>query len=553
MTTNEIKKKKLPLFAMQLMAMGLLVTSAYTASLPPPPGGPPAPILTGISASGPTLVDEETSEQYTCVGSYSDGTTALVNAIWSEDSAYATINGSGLLTAGNVAADQAVNVTATYGGFTKTVAATIAYVVPLLDTISISGTSSMNEETTEQFTCTANYSDGTTALVSASWSENSAFASINTSGLLTAGNVASDQNVTVTAEFDGKTAGKVVMVKYVAPNLAGITISGPTSLNEETTAQYSCVASYSDGTSTTVSPNWTDNSSKASISSSGLLSAGDVSADQSLTITASFGGRSDTYGVSIKYVQPTVAGITITGPVSLDEETFAQFVCTASYSDGTSGSVTPSWNENSVFASINGSGLLSAGDIDSDQNVTISATYEGQSDTHSVVMNYVTPPVVLTSIAISGPNSMDENSTAQYSCMALYSDGSSTAVVPVWSENSAFSTIDTAGLLSAGNVAVDETMTLTADFDGESSTYAVDVMAIGTQVIFPLSGFVGQTVYAELYDYTSDTWITLSEEFEPKEMVIENVILDQWYWLGLNVYDEVNGEPVIVYGGWIRM
>ncbi len=81
--------------------------------------------------------------------------------------------------------------------------------------------------------------------------------------------------------------------------LSYIKISGPNQMDESTSTIYTCEAIYSDGTSTTISPAWSESSSYASIKSSGLLSANDVDTDQNVTITASYQGKTETYTVSI--------------------------------------------------------------------------------------------------------------------------------------------------------------------------------------------------------------------------------------------------------------
>jgi preprotein translocase subunit Sss1 len=476
-----------------------------------------------------------------------------VTPSWSENSSFATISGSGSLSAGNVSADQSVTISASYGGKSDTHSVTIKYVPATLMGIAISGSTSLNEGTTAQYTCSATYSDGSSVAVPPTWSENSSYASISASGVLSAGDVSADQSVVITASFGGKSDTHSVTIKYVPPVLTGIVVSGSTSLNEGTTGQYVCTASYSDGTSKSIVPSWSENSAYASISALGILSADDVTSDQSVVITASFGGKSDTHSVTIKYVAPTLSGIVISGPAIIDEETSAQYVCTANYSDGTSETVTPAWSENSFYTTIGGSGLLTAADVSADQNITVTATYGGKSDTHAVVVNYVVPPVELTSITISGPGSMEENTTSQYVCMAHYSDGTSAEVSPVWSENSTFASIDGSGLLGAANVAADENVTVTARFDGQVDTQALVIMVMGDQVVFPLNGFDGKTVSAELWDDTTQTTIPLGEEFEPEEIVIENVKSNQWYWLGLREYDVTAGEWVLVHGRWIWM
>ena len=124
--------------------------------------------------------------------------------------------------------------------------------------------------------------------------------------------------------------------------------------------------------------------------------------DQSCTITASYGGQSDTHNVTIKNVPPTLTSVTITGASQVNESSGAQYTLTASYSDGSTTNVTNSaaWSENSGYASISSSGYFTASAVPSDQSCTITASYGGQSDTHNVTIKNVPP--TLTSVTITG-------------------------------------------------------------------------------------------------------------------------------------------------------
>ena len=233
-------------------------------------------------------------------------------------------------------------------------------------------------------------------------------------------------------------------ITYTVPaevTLSSITISGPTQLNENSSAQYACTAHYSDGSTAGLSSGvtWSENGAATSINASGLLTAANVTADTAVTITASYGGRSDTHSVTVKYVAPTLSSITISGPTQLNENSSAQYACTAHYSDGSTAGLSSgvAWSENGAATSINASGLLTAANVTADTAVTITASYGGRSDTHSVTVKYVAP--TLSSITISGPTQLNENSSAQYACMAHYSDGSTAALSSgvTWSENGA--------------------------------------------------------------------------------------------------------------------
>ena len=188
--------------------------------------------------------------------------------------------------------------------------------------------------------------------------------------------------------------------------LASIEITGPTEVNEGAGAQYACTAWYSDGSSAdvTASTTWSEDSAYATISGGGYLSAGSVSSDQPCRITASYGGKSDVHDLTIKNVPATLSSIEITGPTEVNEETGAQYACTAWYSDGSSADVTASatWSENSAYATISGAGYLSAGSVSSDQPCRITATYGGKSDTHDVTIKNVTATIAVSASPAMG-------------------------------------------------------------------------------------------------------------------------------------------------------
>ena len=72
--------------------------------------------------------------------------------------------------------------------------------------------------------------------------------------------------------------------------LTGITISGPTQVNENSVAQYVCEAQYSDGTSEDISgmAEWTVDPAGYATIDGGALTASEVSGEQSVTIFAGF-------------------------------------------------------------------------------------------------------------------------------------------------------------------------------------------------------------------------------------------------------------------------
>jgi hypothetical protein len=83
-----------------------------------------APTLSSLSISGGDFVSENNSTGFTATATFSDDTTQTVtgNAVWSENSVYAVINSSGVLTASEITEDTTVTIQANYtiGGVTRT-------------------------------------------------------------------------------------------------------------------------------------------------------------------------------------------------------------------------------------------------------------------------------------------------------------------------------------------------------------------------------------------------------------------------------------------------
>ncbi|MBQ9430190.1 MAG: SUMF1/EgtB/PvdO family nonheme iron enzyme [Kiritimatiellae bacterium] len=98
-----------------------------------------------------------------------------------------------------------------------------------VSSIAISGASSVSSGGNAAYTCTATMSDGSTKSVSPSWSitSGSSYASINSSGKLTANSVSSLQSVTIKAEYGGKSITKSVTITASSGN-GGISVSPQT-------------------------------------------------------------------------------------------------------------------------------------------------------------------------------------------------------------------------------------------------------------------------------------------------------------------------------------
>jgi hypothetical protein len=100
---------------------------------------------------------------------------------------------------------------------------------------------------------------------------------------------------------------------YVIPpaggkTLTGLAIEGPATVNSGGTSLFKAKAHYSDSSSAYVSATWSENSSSASISSGGLLSASSVSSNREVIVSASYGEGSETRNASTIVMIVTSSG-----------------------------------------------------------------------------------------------------------------------------------------------------------------------------------------------------------------------------------------------------
>ncbi len=120
-----------------------------------------------------------------------------------------------------------------------------------------------------------------------------------------------------------------------------------------------------------------------------MLTAADVTADTVVTITARYGGRSDSQSVTVKKVSASLNSLTISGPSQVNEESSAQYTCTAHYSDNTTSIVTDNvnWSVNSSFANIDTAGYLVTYAIQNEEQLTITASVDGKHANYGLTIN----------------------------------------------------------------------------------------------------------------------------------------------------------------------
>ncbi len=143
--------------------------------------------------------------------------------------------------------------------------------------------------------------------------------------------------------------------------------------------------------------------------------------------------------------------IRIHGPGEIDENSSAQYTCTAHYHEGSESDVTGNvaWTADSCYAGVAPGGLLVAGYAPSDQYTQITAEFEGQLDSHAVMIRKNSQPLDIMHVETNGLCSPAPQSSCA-PCSDTIQDAIDLAV------EGAFTEIKISGGIYPGNILFDE-------------------------------------------------------------------------------------------------
>ena len=429
------------------------------------------PTVASIQVAPPSMsIGTGLGQQFTATAHMSDGTSKdVTNSVqWSSsDSNIASVNSAGMASG---SAPGTVIITALSGSLKSTAALTVSSAAVNLSSIVVSpAASTLPVNTAQQFTAIGNYSNGSSADLTAlvTWGSSSLnVATVSASGLVT-GVAAGSTNISASlGGISGSTSLTVSAPSLVSISVTPVGLTLGIGINQ----QYVATATYSDGSSADLTSGvaWTSSSSSvATINSSGVTTT--VAAGQT-TITASISGLNDTSTLTVVAAQ--LVSIAVSPAVqSISAGTTQAFTAVGSFDDGSTQllpSVTWSSSLNSV-AAVDATGLATGVGTGT---ATITATSGSVSGTASLTVTAAT----LVSIAVTpASSSMAVGTTKQFTATGTFSDSSTqdiTAVV-VWTSSSpAAATISAQGL--ASSVATGST-TITAAFGSVNASTGLTV------------------------------------------------------------------------------
>ena len=458
-----------------------------------------------VTPTNPTKA-KGTYQQFKATGIYSDSTTMDLtsSAAWeSSDLGISNITASGLAYAGDIGTS---SITASLGSIHGSTSFTITGAT--LVSISVSPADvTIAKGTTQQFTATGIYTDGSNQNITSqvTWSStNSSVASVSvTPGSEGLGTGLLVGSVTITAidPVGGIINGTAnFRVTNASLDSISVTPTNPTKA-KGTTQQFIATGTYSDHSTQilTASVTWTSsNDSIASVSNTdGSKGLGTAVNEGNATIYATQDGKTGSTGFTVTKENLVSISVAPTNQ-SKAKGTSQQFTATGFYSDSSNqdltSQVTWSSTDESIAAVSNASGSHGLGTAVETGTVTITATYGG---TVSGTTTFHVTDAALVSIAVTPINtSKAKGTTQQFTATGTYTDNSTQILTTsaTWSSsNNAVATVSnengSEGLGTAVDTGTNSTVTITATYGGisGSTSFTVTTATINSIQVTPVN------------------------------------------------------------------
>ncbi len=446
-------------------------SNSNSSGVTPPPV---TPTLSSLQISPAKIsLGPGASQQFKATGTYSDGSSRDLSSSvqWSSsDGTVASVSTSGVATA--VGAGVAT-LTAASGKMQASATLEVTSAASNLVSIAVTpAASSLPVNTSQQYTATGTYSDGSTSDLTTlvAWSSSAvSIAKIDPFGMASG---VSAGSATISAKLGSITGSTGLNV--TAPTISSIVVTpDDLTLGIGIAQQYTATAVYSDGSTQdlTSGVNWSSSAtSVATINGSGLLTTAGAG---SSTITASVGLLTDTTTLTV--VPAHLISIAVSpSPVSLARGTAQQFAATGSFDDGSTQLLTSvTWSSgNQSVVTVDANGMATAVGTGS---ASVTASSGAVSGNASVTVTGAT----LVSLAVTPANStMPSGTTKQMTATGTFSDSSKQDVTAtaLWSSSTpAAATINSHGLVTS---VANGTTTLTASIGSVSGSTLLTVSAV---------------------------------------------------------------------------
>jgi len=469
------------------------------------------PLLSSIVISPTSATIQVGNRQgFTVTAVYQNGNTAVVAGTWtSSNQDVATIaaggggggGGGGVRAIATGVAAGTTTITVSYQGLSASAQLTVTAATTLVGlAITPANPASILVGANQQFQANAVYSDGSIASVTgaANWTTSDANVASVSNGPGGGGPAGRATGIgagsaTITAAYNGFTASVTLTVRN--PTLTGLVVTpAAATVNVNGTQQFTALATYDDGTTSTVTnaSAWTtSNGAIASVTSGGGGPGGGGGgrglatglAAGTVTVSATYNGLSASATLTISVATPVELVVT-PATASIQVGQIQVFVATLVYSDGTTsvvnGTATWSSSDASVAAVITGGGpgggrggsatALAVG------TATITASYGGL--TGSASLTVTDPPLAFVQVTPTNP-SVPLQATVQFTATAVFADNSTRNVTALstWSSSdTSVAVVNNAGAnIGRATALVEGTTTITATYQGMPGTSLLTV------------------------------------------------------------------------------
>jgi hypothetical protein len=330
--------------------------------------------LVSIAVTAPNLsIAKGTSEQFTATGTFSDDSTQNItgSVTWSSQSAgVATITAGGMATAVGTGTSSIKAVSGAISG-----SATLTVTSATLVSIAVTAPSlSIAKGTSEQFTATGTYSDGSMQNITSSvtWSsQTTSAATITAGGMVTALGTGTSSIKAVLGAVNGSATLTVTPPTLVS---IAVTPANPT-IGTTSTEQFTATGTYSDISTQNLTTTVTWSSSQMNIATisntAGTNGLATAVANGTTTIQAMLESVQGSTTLTVSAVSLQVIVVSPQNPSIADNGVTQPFTATGHYSDGSTQNLTAtaSWtSSNSGVALVNAAGVATSATLGSGVN-----------------------------------------------------------------------------------------------------------------------------------------------------------------------------------------
>jgi uncharacterized protein YjdB len=423
---------------------------------------------------GNVTIAENTSEPFSVVGTFNDGSTRdlTTQAIWTSSNAgVATVASTWGLAKG--LSPGTATITATVGTVSASVTLTVTNATIVAISVTPTG-QTLAPDTNLSFTATGSFSDSSTQVITTSvtWaSDNVGVATAGSGGVITA---VAPGTANISATLNGVTGSAPLNVSSVT--LASIAVKPATAVvAPASTLGYTAIGTFSDGSTQyiTLAVTWTSSApSVASISNFGQVTG---QSPGTATIAAQQGSVSGTANLVVESSSLTAVQIT-PASATVAQQTGIQFSALGTFVDGSTQNLTNSvsWTSSpmSVATVSDGAGSVGLATGIAPGAATITAVFAGQVGTALLTVTNA----ALTSITVTPSGaSLVLGSSQQFTATGNFSDGTTENLTTqvAWSSSSVnVATIDGSGFASTAGTG---TTTITASMNGVTATTVLTV------------------------------------------------------------------------------